>query len=117
MIDEKQLNLLEQHGWVIECQNPLEIHNENLGAHANGVAAEILIDALIGHLKPIEFEDIDLKTIGEDNLRFSWHLGVGYKANVISTANGRTISYTVEIPKCLNRAIYNVIKDSDHGTE
>ncbi len=38
--------LLEQHGWLMECSSPLEICFEETGDRATGIAAEIIIDLL-----------------------------------------------------------------------
>ena len=38
-------DLLESHGWTIECECPFEIRNED-GAFASGEAAQIVVDLL-----------------------------------------------------------------------
>lgn len=34
---------LKTHGWVLECESPLEIRSEDGESFANGTAAEIVI--------------------------------------------------------------------------
>jgi len=42
-IEEK----LEAEGWVIECQSPLEIRNEEMEAFASNYAAELVLESLL----------------------------------------------------------------------
>ena len=41
---------IEKLGWIIECESPLEIRNEETGDFASGYAARILIDELKSEL-------------------------------------------------------------------
>jgi len=40
-MDEKQL---EEHGWIIECESPLEIRHMETGSFATNIAADIIIN-------------------------------------------------------------------------
>lgn len=36
--------ILEQNGWIIECESPFEILHEETGSVATGIAADIILD-------------------------------------------------------------------------
>ena len=55
--DEK---LLEDNGWVVECQSPFEIRYEDGGAFASGLAADIVLDDL-KHERDNAFSRQDMK--------------------------------------------------------
>jgi hypothetical protein len=38
--------LLEKNGWIIECESPFEIRNEETGDFASGFAAKAVLDSL-----------------------------------------------------------------------
>lgn len=42
---DDDIKLLEKHGWIVECQSPFEIRNED-GSFAAGEAAQAVIDCL-----------------------------------------------------------------------
>ncbi len=39
--------LLEDDGWIIECEFPLEIRHTESNSFATGIAAELVIDSLL----------------------------------------------------------------------
>ena len=43
---ENDIELLEENGWVVECESPFEIRYEDGGAFATGLAAQIVLDDL-----------------------------------------------------------------------
>lgn len=55
--DEK---LLEENGWIVECQSPFEIRYEDGGAFASGCAAQIVLDDL-KHERDNAFSEQDMK--------------------------------------------------------
>ena len=38
---------LEEYGWTVECELPLEIRHEESGSFASGLAAKIVLDYLM----------------------------------------------------------------------
>lgn len=45
-MNEEDIKLLEENGWVVECHSPFEIRFEDGGAFATGLAAQIVLDDL-----------------------------------------------------------------------
>lgn len=46
-MDQKEIELLENDGWIIECHNPKEIYHEETNSKATGIAVDIVIEHLI----------------------------------------------------------------------
>lgn len=46
MLEQSLENLLEKHGWTVECQSPFEIRHSD-GSFASGQAADLVLHALI----------------------------------------------------------------------
>ena len=65
----KRDKILEALGWLVVCESPLEIENEETNSSANGWAAEIVIDELVENWKDyLDDEDIpDLDKWLENN--------------------------------------------------
>ncbi|MDA3780203.1 MAG: hypothetical protein PF487_08330 [Bacteroidales bacterium] len=42
-MNEVNIKLLEENGWVVECESPFEIRYEDGGAFASGCAADIVL--------------------------------------------------------------------------
>jgi hypothetical protein len=42
-MNEDNIKLLEENGWVVECESPFEIRYEDGGAFASGCAADIVL--------------------------------------------------------------------------
>lgn len=45
-MNNKDIVLLEENGWIVECELPFEIRNIENGDFASGVAATIILDTL-----------------------------------------------------------------------
>lgn len=45
-MNEDDKLILEKNGWIIECESPLEIKNEETNDFASGVATELVLDSL-----------------------------------------------------------------------
>ena len=45
-MDEKQIRLLEDADWIVECESPLEIRHTETGSFATGLAANMVIELL-----------------------------------------------------------------------
>lgn len=54
--DEK---LLEDNGWIVECESPFEISYSDGGASASGLAATIVLDDL-KHERDNAFNELDM---------------------------------------------------------
>jgi hypothetical protein len=47
ILTEEERTKLEDQGWVVECESPLEIKHEESNSYATNVAAEMLIQLLL----------------------------------------------------------------------
>jgi len=56
---EDDMKLLEDNGWVVECESPFEICYKDGGAFASGHAAQIVLDDL-QHEKDNAFSEQDM---------------------------------------------------------
>lgn len=45
-MNEEDIKLLEDNGWIVECYSPFEIRYHDGGAFASGLAANIVLDDL-----------------------------------------------------------------------
>ena len=45
-MNPEDIKLLEENGWIVECQLPFEIRYEDGGAFASGCAADIVLNDL-----------------------------------------------------------------------
>lgn len=45
-MSENDKDLLENNGWIVECESPLEIRSENGESFASGLAAQFVIESL-----------------------------------------------------------------------
>ncbi len=45
-MNENDKLVLEKNGWMIECESPFEIRNEETGDFASGFAAKAILDNL-----------------------------------------------------------------------
>ncbi len=43
---QDDINFLESKGWVVECESPLEIREEDSGSFATGYAANLVLESL-----------------------------------------------------------------------
>lgn len=43
-MDNELEKYMEEEGWIVECESPLEIFHEETESRANGYAAEIVIE-------------------------------------------------------------------------
>lgn len=45
-MNEEDIKLLEENGWIVVCESPFEIENESGDAMASGEAAELILQHL-----------------------------------------------------------------------
>ena len=43
---KEDIKLLEDEGWIVECQSPFEIYHEETNSRATGYAAEIVLASM-----------------------------------------------------------------------
>jgi len=46
-INDKVIKILEEEGWLIESESPLELYHDESNSVATGIAAEIVIRAVL----------------------------------------------------------------------
>lgn len=57
-MDTLEHMLLDEDGWIIECESPFEIRHQETGAFASGLAANYVLE----YLRGLDFaEEIDFK--------------------------------------------------------
>lgn len=66
-MNNKDIKLLEENGWIVECELPFEIRNIENGGFASGVAATIILDGI----KKIYNKNSKLKPDGLYNTLYS----------------------------------------------
>ena len=71
IMDKKEEKLLYENGWVVECEDPLEILHEETGSFASGISVKIVLDSLVPKKdktcycgKPIDYTNSDCVTFG-----------------------------------------------------
>lgn len=52
-MNEKDEKLLEENGWIVECESPFEIRHEFSGSFASNWAAEYVVEILKQENKPL----------------------------------------------------------------
>lgn len=45
-MNQEDIEFLEQNGWIVECESPLEIREEESGSFATGYAAKCVLESL-----------------------------------------------------------------------
>jgi hypothetical protein len=45
-MNQKDMDFLEANGWVVECESPLEIRDQETGSFATGYAARCVLESL-----------------------------------------------------------------------
>lgn len=43
---QQDIEFLEENGWIVECESPLEIRDQETGSFASGYAAECVLESL-----------------------------------------------------------------------
>jgi hypothetical protein len=92
LMDSKQQSLLEAHGWVIECEDPLEIRHTNTGSFATLGAVEYIIAQIEAAQRPTRAElllELFLLAIENQQLKKS---PATYKITQLATAITRELS-------------------------
>ncbi len=60
-MNQKDIQFLEENGWTVECESPLEIRHNETGDFASGMAAHYVLDAVRAEVKgPTLFQTIQL---------------------------------------------------------
>lgn len=44
---DKEIKILEENGWIIECEHPLEIYHEESNSKATNMAAKVIIKDIL----------------------------------------------------------------------
>lgn len=52
---------LEQNGWTIECESPLEIRSDDGESFARGQAAECIIESIMNQLDEVKEEEEEIQ--------------------------------------------------------
>lgn len=60
-MNQADMQFLEENGWTVECESPLEIRHNETGAFATGMAADYVLDAVRAEIQgPTLFQTIKL---------------------------------------------------------
>jgi hypothetical protein len=83
--------ILENEGWIVECESPLEISHEESNSISTGMAAELVIESIIENNKKnnkINAKDFLIKIMNDNNAD-------GYEVSYGRT-DGRIESYSMD---------------------
>lgn len=81
-MDEKDIELLEENDWIVECESPFEIRHRDGGSFASGMAARILL---------YDLQHEKNNTFSEQDMHDSFNAGINRGVQITSILMNRDI--------------------------